>query len=722
MTQSIEAMVSAKGRILVVDDDRHMLVSTRDLLALHGFEVLTAASGAEALATLRHQDLDVMLLDLHMEGINGLQVMEFLSKHRMNVLVIVVSGDASVEAAIHSLRYGAYDYLRKPYAPEALVRAVDNAVGKRVLERENQVIRDKLERSERLYRFMVNSSPDVVYMLDESGHFTFVNDRVETILGIKKEDLIGKHYSRLVFDEDVELARFALNERRTGKRATFNLELRLRRGRREAPRGVSEAMTVSVELTSMGVYAQDNGKRTFVGSYGVLRDLTERKRAERTIKYQAYHDLLTGLPNRFLFKDHVELALAHARRSDSKVAVIFLDLDRFKLINDTLGHAMGDALLRAVGRRLKACLRAEDTLARNGGDEFVVLLARIGSRFEAEQVAHKIISELNTPFLIETYEFFVSASLGVAFFPDDGEALETLIRHADVAMYNAKNVNRGRYCMYSAEMDEMLSRNLTFEREMHRGLESNQFTAHYQPQISSETGAIVGLEALVRWEHPQRGLLTPGEFIPIAEEVGLIGRIGELLLRTACADLKRWYEMGLPHVRLSVNLSALQLVKHDFVDDILEVLKDNGLSGECLELEITEHVVLTDVESVIQKLRRLSSHGITVAIDDFGTGYSSLSYLQRLPVHTLKIDRSFLQEVAEGRKGSSIVAGIISMAKGLNLNIVAEGVETEYQRLYLESLGCPEMQGFLFSRPIDEAGARELLLANPFVHAPRDIQ
>lgn len=700
--------------LLAVDDDLQMLNSVAKLLKVHNYKVITAEGGREALEKLDSQRVDIMLLDLCMGDINGHQVMEYLIKNELNVLVIVVSGDTSIESAIESLRHGAYDYIRKPYAPEELIARLDSAVNKIFLEKENTTIRARLENSEKLYRFMVNSSPDIVYMLDENGHFTFINDKINS-LGYERTELIGKHFSEIIYSDDIDLANFNFNERRTGQRATSNYELRLHCKNSSVYAKKYDICSIPIEVTAMGVYRVVNNENKFVGTYGVARDLTVRKKAEETIKYQAYHDLMTGLPNRLLFKDHLSLAMAQAKRREKCLAVMFMDLDRFKVINDTLGHVMGDNLLRAVSQRLKDNLRSEDTLSRIGGDEFLILLPNINAPAEAESVAEKLIHALKESFNIEGYELYVTGSIGITYYPQDNDTMDMLIKNADVAMYHAKASNRGGYQNYSSDMDERFSRHLSIEGDLRRSIEANEFVVHYQPQIQVVTGEIVGIEALVRWQHPEYGLLAPSDFISIAEESGLIGDIGESLFRIACADLKKWYEQGL-QVRLGINLSAIEVVKQSFVDRIVGVLKEFDLPGNCLEIEITESVILNDIEHVIQRLRQLSSHGVTIAIDDFGTGYSSLSYLQKLPIHTLKIDRSFMKDVSSKHNGSSIVAAIISMAQGMNLNTVAEGVETEGQKHYLESLGCDEMQGYLFSQPVIAKEMEAILRAKPFVH------
>ncbi len=703
--------MASKIRILVVDDETRLRESLVELIARHGYEAHAASGGKAAVSMLETQNFDLLLLDLRMPDMTGIEVMQFINSRGLDVTVIVVSGDSSFDGAVTVLRQGAYDYVKKPYAAEELLRTVDNAVNKRRLEHENSAMHSRLAESEKLHRYIVNSSPDIIYMLDPDGCFTFLNERVESLLGYRVDDLVGKHYSVILHDEDVEQANYRFNERRTGERSSRNVELRLKcRDGIGAPR-YFESNELPIEMSAMGVYArtESGGRGKFLGTYGIARDITERKRAEEIISYQANHDLLTGLPNRTLLKDRLSLAISHSRRNSQSLAVLFLDLDRFKLINDTLGHVAGDELLQSVSSRLKDCLREGDTLARVGGDEFMLLLPEVRTDEDAAKVAQKIIEVLKHPFTIDGHDVFVSVSIGVAIYPRDGKTLDSLIKNADIAMYHIKERGKDGMQFFSQHMNATLSRYLSLESGMRKALELNQFRVYYQPQVDIVSGQVVGLEALIRWQHPTRGLLPPMEFVPLAEENGLIIPIGDWLLSTACEQIARWRDAGLPHVRVAVNLSALQVEQPSFVERVISVLDQYGLPGSALELEITENVIMKDMDIVVQKLRQLSSRGIRIAIDDFGTGYSSLSYLRKLPIHTLKIDRSFVHDIRHESGDGSIVTAIVAMAKGLRLKLIAEGVEHQAQLDYLRALGCHEMQGFLFSRPLEASQARRLI-------------
>lgn len=709
-------MSSNEQNILIVDDDPVVLKSLKDLLATRGIDANTAIGGREAIVCLDQKEYDLVLLDLQMPYVNGHDVMRHIKQQKMNLSIIVVSGETSFEAARDACSQGAYDFLRKPYATDELMITVKNALKEKSLEKQNKRIQNQLHESERLHRYLVNTSPDIIYILDQDGHFSFINDRIETLLGYDNKELIGKHYSILVHQKDLEVARYVFNERRVGDRASRNVELRLKCKDDSSPR-FFEASTLPIELSSMGIYQNegDPKKKTYLGTYGVARDITERKLAEDTINFQAYHDLLTNLPNRALLRDRLSLAISQAKREDEMLAVMFLDLDRFKNINDSLGHVVGDELLQQVSTRLKSCVREGDTLARFGGDEFTLLLPKITrGKDDVSSIAEKINDVLKDPFVIDNNELYVSASIGISIYPRDGTNMDLLIKHADIAMYHVKDTGKNNYKFYSDDMTTPYFQNLSLETGIHKALDNDEFHLMYQPQINLKTGEIVGVEALLRWDHPEHGMITPAEFVPFAEETGMIVEIGHWVLRNACAELRRWRDAGLPEIRMSINMSARQLAEKAIVKHISNILKDYGIPGHCLEIEITENTIMSDMDSVIQKLKALSKKGVFIAIDDFGTGYSSLSYLHKLPIHTLKIDRAFIKEVNMQHSGNSIINTIVAMARGLNLNVIAEGVETQQQLEYLQEIECSEAQGFLFGKPLPADVITQLLIQEPY--------
>ncbi len=703
-------------KILIVDDDPIVVKSLKDLLAVRGFNPDSAIGGQEAICQLNQNEYDLVLLDLHMPYVNGHDVMEHIRNNRINTSVIIVSGETSFEAAKKACTLGAYDFLRKPYAADELLITINNALKEKHLFKQNNFMQKQLAESERLHRYIVNTSPDIIYILDQDGHFTFINERIESLLGFSKEEIVGKHYSFLVHHDDMEQAKYVFNERRVGTRAAKNIELRLK-CKNDGGSCHFDNRTLPIELNAMGMYEGKNndGNNSYTGTYGVARDVTERKLAEETISFQAYHDLLTKLPNRALLRDRLSIAINQAKRDDEKLAVMFLDLDRFKNINDSLGHMIGDELLQQVSSRLKNCIRQADTLARFGGDEFTLLLPKLkNGRNDASKLAEKITNTLKKPFNIDGHELYVSVSIGIALYPQDGTHMDNLIKHADVAMYHVKGQGKNGYQFYSNEMNIPYIENLTLDTGIHRALDNDEFNLVYQPQVNLRSGEIVGIEALLRWEHPEHGTVSPCEFIPFAEESGLIVDIGYWVLKSACAELSRWRIAGLPEIRMSINVSARQLVEKDIVQNIISIIESYDVPGHCLEIEITENAIMEDMESVIRKLQELSDYGLTIAIDDFGTGYSSLSYLHKLPIHTLKIDRTFLKECHIKKCDNTIINTIVAMAKALDLNVIAEGVESQRQLEYLREIDCDEAQGFLFGKPLPPKVISQLLIQEPY--------
>ncbi|MUL37989.1 bifunctional diguanylate cyclase/phosphodiesterase [Gloeocapsopsis dulcis] len=425
-----------------------------------------------------------------------------------------------------------------------------------------------------------------------------------------------------------------------------------------------------------------------------------QRRVEDMFRHQALHDPLTGLPNRILFEDRLSLTLAQAYRRGKMLAVAFLDLDRFKTINDTLGHAVGDALLQSVAQRLLGCLREGDTIARWGGDEFTLLLPRISCPEEVAKLAQRILSSFKTPFRIGDRELHISTSIGIALAPYDGEDTETLLKNADTTMYRAKQQGKDNFQLYTPEMNKKALEQLVLANHLHKALNRDEFLLHYQPQLNLKTGQIVALEALIRWQHPELGLVPPDQFIPLAEETGLIGAIGEWVLQTACTQNRAWQLAGLPPMRIAVNLSARQFQQKRLSKTIARVLAETGLDPSYLEVEITESIAMYDVNFTICILQELQDMGVYIAMDDFGTGYSSLATLRRFPLHTLKVAREFVNDITTDQKDAAIIKSIVALGHGLELNVIAEGVETLEQLKFLHAVQCDGMQGYLFSQPL----------------------
>ncbi len=693
-------------RLLIVDDEPLMRSGLRHHLEGEGRTILECGSGADAIAMIKSQDVELVLLDINLPDISGLEILEWVTVNRKSVSVILVSGDDRIDSAIKALRHGAVEFVRKPYEVEDILRKVDSVLHQRRLERNNVLMAARLEQSERLHRFLVENSPDIIYTLDKSGCFTFINSRVESILGFTREELIGCPYFTIVHEDGLERALYAFNERRSDHRATTNLEVRLKCKQTNDYRIFDDRHVVTM-LKAVGMYEtdtaqgeQDERARRYLGTYGVARDITERKLAEETINFQALHDHLTHLPNRRLFRDRLELAITQARRSGGMLAVMFIDLDRFKLVNDTHGHAEGDELIKNVAQRLRACMRAGDTLARQGGDEFTALLPDLHGLDNATIIAEKIIADFKHPYHVVGTEFRATASIGIAVYPRDGENADALLRNADIAMYKVKENGKNGYQFYSPAISTCYQDRIVLEHELRQALGNGEFELHYQPQVNVRRGRVVGLEALLRWRHPVHGMLNPGGFIELAEETGLITSITDWVLAESCRHLAGWRAKGLQDLRLAVNFSPCEFERNDMVERICAQLEQYGIPGENLEIEITENLLLSETDGVVKKMRALRKRGVRIAIDDFGTRYSSLNYLRSFPISAIKIDQSFVRDLSEKQGTSPIISAIIGIARGFGLQLVAEGVESAYHLEFLQNLGCEEMQGFLFSRPV----------------------
>jgi len=699
-------------KLLVVDDEPRLCHSLKELLELQGYQCEVAVGGVAAIQALQHTKYDLILLDLNMPEVDGHKVMQFIKNRHLQSDVIIISGETSFEEASWALQQGAHDFLRKPYGNGELLHSVKRVLQKRQLKAENNRMQKWLADSERRYRFLVNNSPDIIYMLDEKGCFSFINNRISYLLGYSNDDLLGKHYSEVVHPHDLGKAHLTFDEHRIEPNTTSNIEFRImKKGASRLSDNLLESQLVTVELNAIGVYENQDGtdNKQFIGTYGVIRDISERKKAEAIINHQLYHDVLTSLPNRILFRDRLDNAISQAKRNSKMLAVMYLDLDGFKIINDSLGHMTGDELLQAVAQRLRLSLREGDTLARVGGDEFNLLLPEVSRREDAAVIAHKIIKNLKSSFEIDGNEVFIGLSIGIALYPNDGEEIDILIKNADMAMYHIKGRGKNGYEFFSNNMLGRISRHNSLENSLHKALDENQFVLMFQPQQAVDTGKIIGVESLIRWQHPEEGLISPIDFISLAEETGQITDIGEWVLRTACAEYSRWRSQGISDIKIAVNLSSAQLYRADFVQTVLDILAENKMPGRLLELEITENSLVQDIEHVVEKLRQLTEHGIQVAVDDFGTGYSSLCYLQSLPLNTLKIDGSFINTIKSTDDKHSIISAIVTMAKDMDLGVIAEGVETETQLEYLRSIGCPQAQGYLLSYPLSADSTLELL-------------
>jgi diguanylate cyclase (GGDEF)-like protein/PAS domain S-box-containing protein len=563
---------------------------------------------------------------------------------------------------------------------------------------ERKQAEELVKASEERYRSLVDNAQDAIYTLSPSGELTSLNPAFETITGWSREDWLGKNFAPIVHPDDLPSAVQILGKTLAGETSAFELRIRAKSG---------EYLVTEFKTGPL----MEDGK--VVGLLGVGRDVTEKRKAEATIKELAYHDSLTGLPNRALFEDRLRLALAQSQRSRQMLAVMFLDIDRFKLVNDTLGHTGGDRLLKGVAGELSTVLRDGDTVARVGGDEFTLLLPAISGEGDAVAVAERILGLLKQPRRVDGQEFSVTTSIGITIYPQDGADVEALLRNADTAMYRAKERGRDNYQLYTPAMNTTVIQRLALENDLRHAIERGELLLHYQPMSDVASGGIIGAEALLRWEHPQRGLMVPDSFIPLAEETGLIVPIGEWVLGEACRQNRAWQDAGYPALRTGVNVSARQLHNKDLIRQVAAALEESGIAPDRLQLEITEGDVMSNVEFIIAVLLGIRRMGVGIALDDFGTGYSSLSYLKRFPIDSLKIDRSFVSDLATDASDAAIVTTVIGMARNLNLRVVAEGVETEEQLEFLRRHDCDEFQGYLTSRPVDAAAFARLLRRDP---------
>lgn len=644
-------------------------------------ESLTAAETHLALCTV-----DIILLDLGLPDANGLAAVRRAHAAAPRVPLVVLTGLDDEALALQALQEGAQDYLVKGQVEtRSLLRALRHAIERRNLEEALFVEKERAQ-------VTLNSIGDAVICTDITGNITFLNLIAEKMTGWPRQEAAGLPMADIFRILDATSHETTPNptEIAVGENRTVHLPSNCVLVRRDG-------FEIPIEDSVAPIHDRQGRP---IGAVIVFRDVSAARAMSLQMAYSAQHDFLTGLPNRMLLNDRVSQAIVLAPRHAKKVAVLFLDLDGFKHINDSLGHAIGDKLLQSIAKRLVECVRSSDTVSRQGGDEFVVLLSEVEKPEDPAITARRMLETVAEPHSIDHHDLHVTTSIGVSVCPEDGDDAATLIKNADTAMYQAKENGRHSYQFFKPAMSVRAVERQSIEESLRRALERQEFTLHYQPKVNLSTREITGAEALIRWTHPVRGPVSPAQFIPVAEDCGLIVPIGNWVLREACKQARVWIEGGLPLGNMAVNISAMEFRDENFLEGVFRILEDTGLDPTYLELELTESVLMKHAESTESILRTLRTRGVRLAVDDFGTGYSSLSYLRKFPIDALKIDQSFVRQITTAADENTIVTAVISMGRSLKLRVIAEGVETQEELAFLQARQCDEAQGYYFSRPI----------------------
>lgn len=672
-------------RVLLVDDDEDDFILTRDLLdSIKGgsYHLTWVADSDEALQAMISSEFDIHLIDFHLDARNGLELIRLALAQGSQTPVILLTGRDDKEIDIEAMKIGVSDYLVKS---ELDVLTLERTIRYAIKHSRTQ---NALRSSESRFRSVVQNLSDIITILDADSNIKYISPSIERSSNFAIEDILGRQLTDFVHAEDIGKVLAFLDSIKK------NLETN----------PLAEWRTADADGSFYYVESTGNNLLDDPHVAGIVittRNITERKNLEAQLTHQAFHDPLTSLANRVLFRDRVEHALMRYKRQDTPLAVLFLDLDNFKNINDSLGHAAGDELLKAVSERLMNCVRFGDTVARLGGDEFAILLEDTDEPNNAVIIAERVLESAREPFQIEGYDVMVGISLGIAFSNSGRETADELLRNADVAMYNAKEKGKGCYTIFESKMYEMILSQIELEADIRRALECNEFVLNYQPIVRLDTRKIAGFEALVRWHHPQHGIILPEDFIPLAEQTGLILPLGKWIVEEASRQVKTLLDKYNRNFTMTINISGKQLQHPGFSGEIATALEVAGTVPSSIILEITESVMMHNTEDMLKRLLNLKSLGVRLAIDDFGTGYSSLSYLQQFPIDILKIDKSFTRGISQGAEKSAVARTIISLSDTLQLSTIAEGIETADQVPALESLGCKFGQGFYFARPLD---------------------
>jgi diguanylate cyclase (GGDEF)-like protein/PAS domain S-box-containing protein len=684
--------------LLVVEDnpgDARLIREMFNEQGLHKTEFTHVVCMSDAEKHLANNQVDIILLDLGLPDAHGLEAVRRARKAAPRTPLVVLTGLDDETLATQALQEGAQDYLLKGLIhSRSLLRSLRYAVERKTME---EALFIEQERAQ----VTLNCIGDAVACTDISGKISFLNLVAEKMTGWSLKEADGRPMAEVLQILDASNRQTIPDpmEMVVGQNRSMHLPADCVLVRRDG-------FEIPIEDSVAPIH---NREGCPTGAVIVFRDVSAARAMALQMAHSAQHDFLTGLPNRMLLNDRVSQAMALARRHIKKVAILFLDLDGFKHINDSLGHAIGDKLLQSVAKRLVDCVRGSDTVSRQGGDEFVVLLSEVERSEDAALKAGRMLQAVAAPHSIDHHDLHVTTSIGVSVYPDDGLDSETLIKNADTAMYQAKENGRQSYQFFKPPMSVRAVERQSIEESLRRALERQEFSLCYQPKIHLKTGDISGAEALIRWVHPSRGLVPPAKFIPVAEDCGLIVPIGNWVLREACRQARTWIDTGLPLGTIAVNISALEFRDDHFLDGVFTILKETGLDPKFLELELTESVLMKHAEATETILKTLKAKGVQVAVDDFGTGYSSLSYLRKFPIDALKIDQSFVRQITTSPEETTIVTAVISMGRSLKLRVVAEGVETQEELAFLRVHQCEEAQGYYFSHPIPHEQFAQLL-------------
>jgi diguanylate cyclase (GGDEF)-like protein/PAS domain S-box-containing protein len=691
-----EDMNNTIANLLIIEGDVACTNLIQEAAATSGrFRMECVGQLSEGIERLRRGGINGILANLMLSDSKGFETYEKLVQAAPNVPVLILTSPNAESIAKRAVESGAQDYIVKTRMDS---NSVTHAIRSMI---ERGIASDALFVERERAGVTLNSIGDAVLSMDISGNVTFLNPVAEAMTGWPRMEAMGRPLPEVlkIIDEDTRKPSRNPMEQAIEENKTIWMKsnrILIRRDGFEA----------AIEDSAAPIH--DRGGQV-TGAVMVFHDVSAARAMSLQLSHLAEHDFLTGLPNRLLLNDRLTQAISLARRHNGQIAVLFLDLDRFKNINDSLGHAIGDQLLQSVAIRLASCVRRSDTVSRQGGDEFVVLLSELDQAQDAGITAAKILEAVTLPHQIGLHKINVSTSIGISVYPGDGGTADVLIRNADAAMYEAKENGRNNFQFFKQVMNIRAVERQFFEAGLRRALEQGEFQLHYQAIVNLGTGEVTGAEALIRWPHPERGLIPPAQFVPIAEDCGLILPIGRWVLREACRQARAWEDAGLKRIPVSVNISAMEFRAADFLEGVSTILKDTRLDAHNLELEITEGVLMKHAESTSNVLEALKAMGVRLAVDDFGTGYSSLSHLNRFPIDVLKIDQSFVNDVCSNPDQATIVSAVISMGKSLKKRVIAEGIETKEQLEFLKACGCEEGQGYFFSRPMPPDQFRKYL-------------